>query len=202
MTRIHIRLSAGEVTFSGASSSPAAFSGTRGQLSCFRRGAVTYSIEPWIEAGAGFVDFSEPSRATYDVVAQGYALSEQSSENLLYCVLARTTPLRSVMPEWVSIDLGAGLGMASVDCRVATYPMANGWGEASTAQISHQTRSTTPGVTIFGGLTLYPDDNISVGFSIDYTDAPFLTLPAVLEFGLDSRTPGNLCVGFEIGLHF
>ena len=201
--RIHIRLSAGVVSFSGVPSSPAAFLGASAgtRLACFRRGTVTYSLEPWIEVGLGFVDFSEPGVTSETWSAQGYALSEQSSENLLFCAITRTSPLRSVLPGWVSVDLGAGLGVAGIDWRVETPAPWIGWG-STTSTPSRESNPKSLGMTVFGGLTLYPDDHLSIGFAVDYTGPPFLTLPAVPDFGMAARTPGNACVGFELGLQF
>ncbi|HTR98443.1 MAG TPA: hypothetical protein VML00_01765, partial [Bacteroidota bacterium] len=201
--RIHIRLSAGEVSFSGGPTSAAAFSNpfAGARLACFRRGTVTYSIEPWIEVGLGFVDFSEPSVTIDNWTTQSYTISEHSSENLLFCAIARISPLQSVLPGWVSVDLGAGLGVAGIDWRVATLSPGTGWG-STTSTPSGESNPTSLGVTVFGGLTLYPDDHLSIGFAVDYTGAPFLTLPALPDFGMSARAPGNACVGFEIGLQF
>jgi hypothetical protein len=175
-----------------------------------RKAQVTYSFLPELEAGIAFVWFSEPpqSGSGYENLVNNDFRSYsglQSFEATGRYLVALYNPLYHILDSRLTLKVGGGVGIASIDfARATTVWTSSQIGPGSQQSSSYTVSDNFLVGCLFGQLEFEFVDGFSLGLAVDRIFGPSSDAPAVPEANIPAQTLSfeNTSVGFTISLHF
>ncbi|MBI5463601.1 MAG: hypothetical protein HY966_01450 [Ignavibacteriales bacterium] len=178
-----------------------------------RRLQATYSIVPEVELGAGIVWFGQPEKmgSGYENLSNNQSrswYSRQKFEANGKYVMVSYKPFVSVLDRQFSINVGGGLGIASVDylrdITISTYDYTSTSGQSAPQYSSFAVVDGFPSGYLYGELQFNLDEHLSLALMADKVFTPSKESPPVPEAQIPQQALafGNSSFGFSIGLHF
>ncbi len=181
---------------------------TSSNVNLLRSFSVGYTLSDCMDIGVRFMLLNEPGRDnnshSIEWAAGTVTVKHYRFEGHALFLTIDTRPFAGVVKRPWSFHLGggAGLGRCAYDVRNEVLDRMDGeWPTAST-ETEHSTDDSGLALTVFSGIDLFVQDDLSLGLAADYTFLPGVKLEGMPAWGLSGGTAGNFSVGFELGVHF
>jgi hypothetical protein len=170
-------------------------------LNLMRKMQLTYSVFPVFDAGIALMWLGQPSSSWYTYSSPSSTSGFMQMTGQGYYVVGVLKPLHSFTPRGLQWDVGAGIGLASVDyyCHSYTYSYTSGSSLSQTSDVTIK-KSVLSGV-VYTEAKVFVSPYCSLGIAADYVIIP-KKIPDIQEIGIGSRSMGTTSIGFALGLHF
>ncbi len=211
--RYHVNVSAGAVHVPSAVDWPL-FSeqgdeeSTSSNFNLLRSFSVGYSLSECMDIGVRFTLLNEPGRDNNSHPIEWSAgtviVKHYRFEGHALFLTIDTRPFAGVVKKPWSFHLGggAGLGKCTYDVRNEVLYRTGGEWPTSSTVTEHATDDSGLALTVFSGIDLRVQDDLTLGLAADYTFLPGVKLQGMPEWGFSNWTAGNFSIGFELGMHF
>lgn len=167
-------------------------------LNMMRKIQLALTFTPLLDGGIAIMWLGQPS---HDWSNYSSFVSTSGSVQMMghgYYALGILKPLHSLALRNVQWDVGAGIGVASVDYhdyqKTYTYP-------DTLLPIEVTRRETLISGMLYTEVKVFLSDYFSLGVTGDYVFIPEKT-PTIREINIGSRSMGTASIGFALGLHF
>ncbi len=166
------------------------------RLNLIRRVQLTYSLSEFLDVGFAAMWLGQPSVQFYGYSPQFSSRSLQLTGHGYYAV-GVIQPLWKLGWRDLQWDIGAAVGMASVDCRAIS------WGYDSYYQAVEflvEKKKTTFSAAINTEFKVFIAEYLSLGVTADLVYIPE-DVPDAGGFNFASTTLGSSSIGFVLGFH-
>lgn len=167
-------------------------------LNIMRKMQLALTLTPLVDGGIAVMWLGQPSSVWYSYSSSSSSNGSVRMTGQGYYALGILKPLHLLMPRNLQWDVGAGIGIASVEYNSLRYS----YPYADTSRTPDMAiRKTLFSGVVYTEVKVFLSDYLSLGISGDYVFIP-KKIPAIEEMKVESRGMGTASIGFVLGLHF
>jgi len=168
-----------------------------------RKIQVTYSLLSFLDIGGSVCWFGEPSfYYSYPYSYNGLnGNGSQIYEGVGYYATAIYYPLKTFLPKKISWNIGAGIGMGSVNYSFEEMRTIGIYPDITEEQTLKKIDEAVFSAMISSQIDVFLINELSLGFNIDYIYVPG-DMPVILDTDIGEKSLSNFSYGASLGFHF